>query len=125
MSMLFGTVETPNMPSANIPTCSEVPSATTGEEAETNEDHLGVREEIVYDDLVDLEGAMFETARQASLWDTSMLSSSGAKDAETPGINAQTDGVLHLRTTTYFVGGETKERGKDTTRQKGANKLKK
>ncbi|KAG5605650.1 hypothetical protein H5410_027142 [Solanum commersonii] len=93
---LFGMVEIVDDPSADILACSNVSPATTiGDEvrddvatvefkAKTDEEHLGVREEAVYEDLLDLEGAMYETNRQASLRDTSMVGSSGAKDAETP-----------------------------------------
>ncbi|KAG5599478.1 hypothetical protein H5410_030848 [Solanum commersonii] len=44
--------------------------------------------------LQNLENAMFESARKASLRDTSMLGSSEANDAKTPGTDAQTEGVL-------------------------------
>jgi len=47
-------------------------------EAETDEKHLEERETVVYDDLVDLEDVMFETARQTSLRDTTMVGSSRA-----------------------------------------------
>ncbi|KAK4709721.1 hypothetical protein R3W88_004234 [Solanum pinnatisectum] len=108
MSMLFGTVEILDMPSADIPACSDVPLATTVDEtrvddapaeleAETDEEHLGVREETIYYDLVDLEGAMFETARKASLQDTSMEGFSGAKDTEIPGTDAPIKGSVDMQ----------------------------
>ncbi|KAK4729810.1 hypothetical protein R3W88_022798 [Solanum pinnatisectum] len=85
----------------DIPAFSDVPLPTTGDEmradeadaeieAETDEEQLGEREETVYEELAVLEAAMFEIARQASLQVTSMLGSSGAKDLEIPGTDAQT-----------------------------------
>ncbi|KAK4733654.1 hypothetical protein R3W88_007915 [Solanum pinnatisectum] len=109
MSMLFGTMEILDMPSVDIPICSDVPPATTEDEtktddavadskAEMDEEQFDVREEAVYNDLIDLEGAMFETMRHASLQDTSMMGFSGAKDAEISGINAQTEGAVDMQT---------------------------
>uniref|UniRef100_M1DSL1 Polyprotein protein n=1 Tax=Solanum tuberosum TaxID=4113 RepID=M1DSL1_SOLTU len=57
-----------------------------------------VEDEAVYKDMSNLEGAMFETARQASLRDTSMAGSSGAKVDETPGTDAYTNGVAEMQT---------------------------
>ncbi|KAK4707218.1 hypothetical protein R3W88_033233 [Solanum pinnatisectum] len=109
MSMLFGMVEIPEVSSTDISSCSKVPPTTirdetrvddvaAGSEAETDEEKLGVREETFYDDLADLEGAMFEIARQASLQDTSLVGSSGAKIDETPGTDAQIEGVAYMQT---------------------------
>uniref|UniRef100_M1D807 Polyprotein protein n=1 Tax=Solanum tuberosum TaxID=4113 RepID=M1D807_SOLTU len=94
---------------------SEMSSATTGDvptedvaadmsEAKTNEEQVGERDAVVYDDLSDLEDAMFETARQTSLRDTTMVRSSGASADVTQdtvakdqsvisGIDAPTDGA--------------------------------
>ncbi|KAG5630622.1 hypothetical protein H5410_002339 [Solanum commersonii] len=83
-SMLFCTVDIPDVTNSDIPSCSDVPPDTTGDEvraddigaaseAEMNEEQLADREEVAYEDMVDLEGAMYETARQASLRDTSMV----------------------------------------------------
>ncbi|XP_049399732.1 uncharacterized protein LOC125863766 [Solanum stenotomum] len=71
---LFGMVEIPADSSVETPACSEVPPATTGDdtradvdvvesEAEIDEEQLEVRYKIVCEDLVDLKGAMFKTAR--------------------------------------------------------------
>ncbi|KAG5572222.1 hypothetical protein H5410_061988 [Solanum commersonii] len=75
---LFGTLETPDDLSAKVPVCAEVPSATTGDDT--------------MDDVASIY-VMFEIARQASLRDTSMVSSSGAYDDETPDIDAQLQSV--------------------------------
>uniref|UniRef100_M1DNF8 Integrase core domain containing protein n=1 Tax=Solanum tuberosum TaxID=4113 RepID=M1DNF8_SOLTU len=48
--------------------------------------------------LIDLEEAMVDSVVQASLRDTSMEDYSGAKVNETPGTNAQTDGVTDMQT---------------------------
>ncbi|XP_049406208.1 uncharacterized protein LOC125869826 [Solanum stenotomum] len=74
MSLIFGIVEIPDGTSTEVPTYSYVAPATTGDEVRANEaaaeskdendeEQLGVREEAVYEDLTDLEGAMYETAR--------------------------------------------------------------
>ena len=100
INSLFGMVETLDDPSADVPACAEVSPATTGDntrddvavvesEAETYEEQLEVRYAAAYEDLTDLEGVMFGTTRQASLRDTSMVSSSGAEDDETPSTDAQ------------------------------------
>ncbi|XP_049364354.1 uncharacterized protein LOC125829140 [Solanum verrucosum] len=92
VEMLFGVVEILNIPSANVPTSSEIPlPTTTGDvdresttiesDSETDEKELDIRDAAMYDDLADLEGIMVEIARQASLRETSMVSSSRAKDA--------------------------------------------
>uniref|UniRef100_M1DNC1 Polyprotein protein n=1 Tax=Solanum tuberosum TaxID=4113 RepID=M1DNC1_SOLTU len=78
-------------------------------EVETDEEQLEIRDEAVYEDMADLEGAMFETATKASLRDTSMEGFSGAKADETlgtdaqsenvtPGIDALTDGATEMQT---------------------------
>ncbi|KAK4737295.1 hypothetical protein R3W88_000992 [Solanum pinnatisectum] len=109
-SMFFGTVEIPDVSSVNILACFDVPPPTTIRdeiryddddadfEVETNDEQLGKREETMYEDLADLEGAMFETARQSLLRDTSMIGSSGAKDVEIHGTDAPTDGVTDMQT---------------------------
>ncbi|KAK4708717.1 hypothetical protein R3W88_029642 [Solanum pinnatisectum] len=108
LSMLFCTVEIPEVSSINIPTCYNVPPATIRDgtkpsdadvesEAETDEEQLGDREKIVYEDLAVLEGAMFDTARQASLQDTAMVGSSGSKVDEISGNDAQTEGVANMQ----------------------------
>jgi len=105
---IFGTVEIPDGPSTYILTCSEVRPTTTGDEvrgddtiakseAENDEEQLGVRDEAVYDELADLEGVMFETARQESLQDDSMVGSSRANNVETPGSDPQIDGARDMQ----------------------------
>uniref|UniRef100_M1D9C4 Polyprotein protein n=1 Tax=Solanum tuberosum TaxID=4113 RepID=M1D9C4_SOLTU len=74
---LFESAEAPEDPSAEIPTRAE----------------LEEREVVVYGDLADLKGAMFETAQKASLRDMSMVGSSGASDDVTSGIDVPPDGV--------------------------------
>uniref|UniRef100_M1DVQ0 Integrase core domain containing protein n=1 Tax=Solanum tuberosum TaxID=4113 RepID=M1DVQ0_SOLTU len=59
-----------------------------GGQASSNEEQLGVTNAAIYDDLVDLEGAMVYTVMHASFQDVSMVGSSGAKDVETLGTNA-------------------------------------
>ncbi|KAK4709910.1 hypothetical protein R3W88_004423 [Solanum pinnatisectum] len=109
LSMLFSTVEILDVPSTDISVCSEMPLTTTGDEtrandvvveseAETDEEQLDVHEETVYDDMADLEGAMVHTVVQASLRDVSMLGSSGSKDTEIPGTDAQTEGAVDMQT---------------------------
>uniref|UniRef100_M1DIX0 Integrase core domain containing protein n=1 Tax=Solanum tuberosum TaxID=4113 RepID=M1DIX0_SOLTU len=76
-------------------------------DAETNEEQIDVRDAEVYDDLADLEDAMFETARYRSLRDTTMCGSSRASipsevtlgteardQSTTPGSYAPTDGAI-------------------------------
>ncbi|KAK4721502.1 hypothetical protein R3W88_011735 [Solanum pinnatisectum] len=107
LSMLFGMIEVPEVPSTDILACYELPLTNTGgdtraddddaeSEVKTDEEQLGIREETIFEDLDDIEGSMFETARQASLQDTSMVGSSGAKDDETPGTDAQTEGFSYM-----------------------------
>uniref|UniRef100_M1DQ88 Polyprotein protein n=1 Tax=Solanum tuberosum TaxID=4113 RepID=M1DQ88_SOLTU len=63
-------------------------------EAEIGEEQIQVRDAEVYDDLADLEDAMFETARQTSLRDTTIIRSSGAgTSGVTPSIDAQSQSV--------------------------------
>jgi len=73
-TLLFWTVEIPVDPSVEIPSCAEVPPATTKDdimedavvaesEAEPDEEQLEVIDATVDEDLVDVEGAIFETAR--------------------------------------------------------------
>uniref|UniRef100_M1DDQ7 Cytokinin synthase 3 n=1 Tax=Solanum tuberosum TaxID=4113 RepID=M1DDQ7_SOLTU len=92
-----------------VPAYSNVPPATTRDEVkadevakesevDTDEEHFGVCEEVVYEDLVDLDGAMYKTTRQVSLRDVSMVSSNGIKDDVIPGTDAQTESVLIAET---------------------------
>ncbi|XP_049399707.1 uncharacterized protein LOC125863728 [Solanum stenotomum] len=68
----------------DAPANSEIPLATTGD--------LRERDIVVYDDLADLEDAMFETARQTSLRDTSMVVCSGVVAADvTSGTDSPTN----------------------------------
>uniref|UniRef100_M1DVL7 Polyprotein protein n=1 Tax=Solanum tuberosum TaxID=4113 RepID=M1DVL7_SOLTU len=104
-------------PSADSPACLDVPpTSTTGDKVrvddvtveskvETEEEQLGNREEVVYEDLVDLDGAMYETTRQTSLRDTTMVGSSRAKDAETPSIDAQMDRATDMQTSPRLILG--------------------
>ncbi|KAG5610239.1 hypothetical protein H5410_021520, partial [Solanum commersonii] len=96
---VFWMVQIPDYPSTDISPCYVAPPTTTGDEiradvkseAETDGEYLGVREEAFYEDLVDLEGTTYRTARQASLRNTSMMSSSGAKDYVIPGTDPQNE----------------------------------
>ncbi|KAK4724132.1 hypothetical protein R3W88_026911 [Solanum pinnatisectum] len=108
LSMPFGIVTRPEVPSTDFSNSFEIPPVTTigyiarddvdvESEAETNEKELGVRDAAVYNDLVDLEGAMVQTALEASLRDTSMVGSNGAKDVVDPGTEAQTEGVTDMQ----------------------------
>jgi len=101
-------VEIPDDLSADIPTYFEVPPATTWDdirvdvaaaesEAETDEGHLGVQEETIYEGPTDLEEVMVQAVVQTSLKDTTMVSSSGAKVDETPGTDSPIDGVTEMR----------------------------
>uniref|UniRef100_M1DRI6 Putative plant transposon protein domain-containing protein n=1 Tax=Solanum tuberosum TaxID=4113 RepID=M1DRI6_SOLTU len=64
-------------------------------EAKTDEEQLGEQDSAVYDDLADLEDAMFGIARQTYLGDTTMVGSSRAGTVDvTPGTNAPTDGEI-------------------------------
>lgn len=58
-------------------------------EVERDAEQLGIRYEVVYVDLVNLEGFMMDKARQASLRDISMVISIGSKDVMEQGINSQ------------------------------------
>ncbi|KAG5615193.1 hypothetical protein H5410_015017 [Solanum commersonii] len=105
---LFRTMKIPDDPRIDIPTYSKVPTATTKDEvrvdvvvaeseAETDEEQFGVHEDVFFDDLVDLESAMVDSSVQASLRDVSIVGSSGAKIAETPGTDAQTDEATDMQ----------------------------
>jgi len=111
---LFGSVEIPENASAEIPVRAEVPLATIVDDImeevsayeskfETDEEKLEEQDAAIYDELADLEGAMIETAQQASLRDATIASPSTVTtvatlgtDAQhqsvTPGIDAPTDG---------------------------------
>uniref|UniRef100_M1DMC8 Putative plant transposon protein domain-containing protein n=1 Tax=Solanum tuberosum TaxID=4113 RepID=M1DMC8_SOLTU len=73
-------------------------TAAAKSEAEADEEHLEERDAVVYEDLADLDGAMFETARHASLRDTNMDISNRAAIIATPGADAQTDGITEMQT---------------------------
>lgn len=64
---------------------------------DTDKEQLGVNKEAIYDDLLDLEVAMFETVRKSSLMDTSMVGSSRDKDDGTPGTDAPSDAVAQMQ----------------------------
>jgi len=122
--LLFGIVKIQDDPSANVPSCSEVPAHCDVPldtirddsiedaaivESETNEEQFEVWDAGVYEDLADLEGAMFETARQASLRVTIMAGSSASTTDEisgtdaqpqslTPGTDASIDGATEMQT---------------------------
>uniref|UniRef100_M1DBJ5 Polyprotein protein n=1 Tax=Solanum tuberosum TaxID=4113 RepID=M1DBJ5_SOLTU len=119
-SSLFGMVEIPDDPSATIAACSDVPLATTGDEmrvdvaaaeyeAQTNEEHICVHEDVVFDDLAYLEVDMVDLTMQASLRDFSSgasISEISSTDAQpesvlidvTPSIDAHTDGATDMQT---------------------------
>ena len=59
--------------------------AAVKSEAEIDEEKLEDRDTITYDELANVEGAMFATIQQYSLRDTIMVSSSKATIDETPG----------------------------------------
>jgi len=97
MSMIFGTVEIPDDLDIDIPACSDVPPATTGDEvraddaaaeseAETDDDQLGVQEETVFEGLTEVDEAMVH-AVQTSLRDTFMAGSRAAIVDETSGTD--------------------------------------
>ncbi|KAG5568515.1 hypothetical protein H5410_064457, partial [Solanum commersonii] len=99
MSMIFGTVEIPDMPADTV-----VPPATTGDEVQVEELRLmrsSLDEEATYEGLTEVEEAMIDSTMQRSLVDTTMVGSSIAAtpgtDAQdqsaTPGIYAPTDGA--------------------------------
>jgi len=79
MSMIFGTVDIPDMPAD-----MEVPLATIGEEVraegvvaaesevETDKEQLSVDEEATYEGLTGVEEAMVQSAVQTSLRDTTL-----------------------------------------------------
>uniref|UniRef100_M1DH89 Uncharacterized protein n=1 Tax=Solanum tuberosum TaxID=4113 RepID=M1DH89_SOLTU len=81
-------------------------------EAETDEEKIDLQDAEVCDDLADREGVKFETARQASLKDTTMAGPSGAGGTidVTPGLEAQhclSSSVPSLEGENQF--GKTKE----------------
>uniref|UniRef100_M1DYP6 Polyprotein protein n=1 Tax=Solanum tuberosum TaxID=4113 RepID=M1DYP6_SOLTU len=110
MSMIFGTVEIPNVP--------EMPPTTTRDEvrvektadpkseAEMDEEMFDVAEEVSYEGLTETEEAMIDAVVQNSLADTPLADPSGAggtseltpgTDVEvqitTPATDATTDGA--------------------------------
>lgn len=101
---LFETTEILNVPSADVPTYVDVPLATTRDdtmedivavefETKIDEEHLEVKNVNFYEDLPDLEVAMFKTTRQAFLRDTNMAGSIVATVDETPVIDAEPQSV--------------------------------
>ncbi|KAK4737281.1 hypothetical protein R3W88_000978 [Solanum pinnatisectum] len=108
LSMLFGTVHLHELWSTYVPASSEIPQATmtrdvsrdeaaTKSEAKTNDEALGVREAVTYDDFEDLKGAMVQTTIEESLRDTSMVGSNGAKNVIEPSTDVQTEGVIDMQ----------------------------
>uniref|UniRef100_M1DKS5 Polyprotein protein n=1 Tax=Solanum tuberosum TaxID=4113 RepID=M1DKS5_SOLTU len=100
MSMIFRTVQIPDMP---IDT--DVPPATTRDkvgaeeldaaesEAENDEEHIGVDEEATYEGLTEVEEAMVDSAVHISLAEKPMVDPSGAGTADvTPGTDAPQNG---------------------------------
>ncbi|WMV19040.1 hypothetical protein MTR67_012425 [Solanum verrucosum] len=93
-------VDLPEVSSTELLAISEIPPATTIGDAtttdddgdfdspETDEEELGTLDEEVCDDLEDLEGAMVHIVMEASLWDSSMVGSSRARDEYEQGIDA-------------------------------------
>ncbi|KAK4731778.1 hypothetical protein R3W88_024766 [Solanum pinnatisectum] len=88
-----------------LPAISEIHLATTSryvvvadddakfDALETDEKEISTHNAAVYDDMEDLEGAMVQTAMEASLQDTSMVGSSRAKDGDESGTDAQIERV--------------------------------
>uniref|UniRef100_M1DJF1 Polyprotein protein n=1 Tax=Solanum tuberosum TaxID=4113 RepID=M1DJF1_SOLTU len=64
---------------------------------ETAKEELGTQDSAVYDDLEDLKGVMVQTVVEASIWYTSMVGSSGAKDGAKSGTDAPTEGVTDMQ----------------------------
>ncbi|KAG5571456.1 hypothetical protein H5410_061222 [Solanum commersonii] len=93
-TLLFELARIPHVPSADILVYAQVPPTTMEDvvvveyEAETDEEQLEVRDAVVYEDMSNLEGAMFEITRQASLRDTTMEGSNAATINETSGTDA-------------------------------------
>uniref|UniRef100_M1DFR1 Polyprotein protein n=1 Tax=Solanum tuberosum TaxID=4113 RepID=M1DFR1_SOLTU len=88
------TVDLPEVSITELLAISEIPPATTTGDAtttdddadfdspETDEEELDTLDAEVCDDLEDLEGAMVQTVMEASLWDSSMVGSSGERDGD-------------------------------------------
>uniref|UniRef100_M1DGS2 Polyprotein protein n=1 Tax=Solanum tuberosum TaxID=4113 RepID=M1DGS2_SOLTU len=98
MSMIFGTVEIPDMPvEPDIPSATTVDEVRVDEaadsesEAETDKEMLGVAEEVSYEGLKETEEAMIDAVVQTSLVDMPLADPSGAGDTvdATSGIDAQ------------------------------------
>ncbi|KAG5571521.1 hypothetical protein H5410_061287 [Solanum commersonii] len=83
--------ETSKMPKATTRDIQRDDMAANEPEVEIDEEQVNVRDAEVYDDLADLEDAMFETACQTSLRDTTMACPSGAGGTidMTPATEAQ------------------------------------
>uniref|UniRef100_M1DL45 Polyprotein protein n=1 Tax=Solanum tuberosum TaxID=4113 RepID=M1DL45_SOLTU len=96
-------------PSLEVLAYAEVPVATTGNdtradvtadesESQTDDEQLEVRHKAIYEDMANLEGAMFETARQPFLRDIFTVCSSRAKVDETTSTVALTNGATEMQT---------------------------
>lgn len=79
-------------------------AATDESEAKIVKEYIDMREAEVYDDLADLEDVMFETVRQTSLRETTMVGSNAAggaievtsgTDAQVQSVTAGTDASTH------------------------------
>ncbi|WMV50819.1 hypothetical protein MTR67_044204 [Solanum verrucosum] len=109
LSIFFGTVDLPEVPSIYLPHIFVIPPATTigdstvvdddvdSDAPENNEEENGTRDAVVYDDLEDLEGAMVKTTMETSLRDASMVGSSREKDGSKSGTDAQINRVLDVQ----------------------------
>uniref|UniRef100_M1DXP7 Polyprotein protein n=1 Tax=Solanum tuberosum TaxID=4113 RepID=M1DXP7_SOLTU len=102
MSMIFETLEIPDMP-----TDTEIPLATTRDEvrveevdaaeseAETDEEQLGFDEEASYEGVTEIEEAMVDSVVQISLADTATADPSGVRTVDvTLGTDAQYQSVV-------------------------------
>ncbi|KAG5580561.1 hypothetical protein H5410_051188 [Solanum commersonii] len=67
-------------------------------EAKMDEKLLGEHKKVVYEELTNLEGAMFKTTGHASLRDVFMVGSSGAKIDAPLCTDAPTDAVTEMQT---------------------------
>jgi len=97
MSIIFVTVEIPDMPAD-----ADVPLTTTGDEvrveevvaaeseADTDEEQLGVDEESIFEGVIEVKEAMIDSTVQISLVDNTMV---GCSIAATPGTDAQDQSV--------------------------------